>query len=90
MGKALVTPLLGSTAVELHVTSWPAPKGRMKRLMGEFVFSKRAEAWVFIVPNYSILMRQLDTALQNKADERRGVRTSYRDPFERYQDYVSH
>jgi len=90
MGKALVTPLLGMTAVEMVVTSWPAPKRRMRRMMGDFLFSGRSEAWVFVVPNYSILMRQLDTALQNKADERRGIRSAYRDPFERYQDYVAH
>lgn len=87
-GKILMTPLLGMTAVEMHVSSWPTSKNRLRRFMGEFMLSSRADAWLFIVPNYSILLRQLDSAIQNKADERRKVTTGYRDPFERLQDYV--
>lgn len=87
MGKPLMTPLLSRTAVEVHVKSWPAPKKRLMRLLSKYLFSSRAEAWLFIVPDYSALLRQLDAATQNKVDESRNVQTTYQDPFERLRYY---
>jgi hypothetical protein len=85
--KPLMTPLLGMTAAELYVTSWPAPKKRLMRYMGKFLFSPRAEAWVFIVPNYSVLIRQIETAQLSRIDEASGKATAYEDPFERLKYY---
>jgi hypothetical protein len=81
MGKPLVKPLLGMTAVEMQVRSWPTSKRRLKRYMGKYLFSPRVEGWVFIVPNYSILMRQIEEAQRRKGDRERA--STYEDPFER-------
>ncbi|NLF77138.1 MAG: hypothetical protein GX573_15685 [Chloroflexi bacterium] len=83
MGRPLVKPLLGMTAVELHVKSWPAPKRRLQRFMSPYLFSPRSEAWMFIVPNYSLLIRQLDAALNEKVDAARRPASTYQDPIER-------
>ncbi len=80
-----MTPLLGMTAVEVYVTSWPAPKNRLVRYMGKYLFSPRADAWVFIVPNYSVLIRQLEVARQRRDERARRTATGYQDPFERLQ-----
>lgn len=82
-GKALVKPLLGMTAVELQVKSWPTPKRRLRRFISPYLFSTRSEAWMFIVPNYSLLIRQLDQALNEKIDATRRPASDYRDPIER-------
>ncbi len=83
MGKPLVKPLLGMTAVELHVKSWPAPKRRLQRFISPYLFSSRSEAWLFIVPNYSLLIRQLDAATSEKIDASRQPASTYQDPIER-------
>jgi hypothetical protein len=83
MGKPLVRPLLAMTAVEVQVKSWPAPKKRLVRYFGKYLFSPRAEAWLFIVPNYSSLIRHLDSTMQRKAEAERGGASDYQDPFER-------
>lgn len=85
--KPLMVPLVGMTAVEMHVTSWPKPKKRLMRYMSRYLFSPRAEAWVFIVPNYSVLMRQIEDARQRHGVEESGKSTSYEDPFERLKYY---
>jgi len=84
-GKPLMTPLLGMTAVEVYMTSWPAPKNRLMRYMGKYLFSPRADAWVFIVPNYSVLIRQLEVARQRRDERARAQASGYQDPFERLQ-----
>ncbi len=85
MNKPLMKPLMSMTAVEMHVRSWPAPKKRLMRLLSPYMFSPRADAWVFIVPNYSLLMREIEVAAQQKAAEKKS--TSYEDPFERLKYY---
>ncbi|NDJ76304.1 MAG: hypothetical protein GYB65_08585 [Chloroflexi bacterium] len=87
--KALMRDLLDMTAAEVQVKSWPAPKKRLERYLSKFLFSSRAEAWLFIVPNYSALTRQLDMAMQTKRDADRGVATGYEDPIERLK-YFDH
>jgi hypothetical protein len=83
MGKPLMSPLLGMTAVEMQVKSWPAPKKRLMRFLGPYLFSPRGEAWVFIVPNYSVLIRQIEQAYQNRIEQAKGEPGGYQDPFER-------
>ncbi len=85
--KPLMIPLLGMTAVEMTITSWPKPKKRLKRYLSKYLFSPRAEAWVFIVPNYSILIRQIETARQRHGELGRGKADSYEDPFDRLKYY---
>jgi hypothetical protein len=85
--KPLMVPLLGMTAVEMYVTSWPKPKKRMKRYLSRHLFSPRADAFVFIVPNYSILIRQIEAASQRHAEGERGTSSGYQDPFERLKTY---
>jgi hypothetical protein len=85
--KPLMVPLLGMTAVEMYVTSWPKPKKRMKRYLSRHLFSPRADAFVFIVPNYSILIRQIEAASQRHAEGERGRSSGYQDPFERLKTY---
>ncbi|MBN1563746.1 MAG: hypothetical protein JXA10_07900 [Anaerolineae bacterium] len=84
--KPLMLPLMSMTAVEMHVRSWPAPKKRLQRMLNKYMFSPRAEAWIFIVPNYSLLMREIEAAAQLKAAEDKS--TSYEDPFERLKYYT--
>src|SRR5690606_10924412 len=60
MGRPLVRPLLAMTAVEVQMRSWPEPKDRLVRRYGRYLFSPRAEAWLFIVPSYAALIRQID------------------------------
>jgi hypothetical protein len=86
-GKPLMTPLLGMTAVEVHLTSWPAPKKRLQRYLSRYLFSPRAEAFVFIVPNYSVLLRQIEDARQRRGERESGKATGYQDPFERLSYY---
>jgi hypothetical protein len=78
-----MSPLLGMTAVEMQVKSWPAPKKRLMRFLGPYLFSPRGEAWVFIVPNYSVLIRQIEQAYQNRIEQAKGEPGGYQDPFER-------
>lgn len=87
MSKPLVTPLLGMTAVEMYIKSWPTSKRRLTRFLSKYLFSPRAEAWVFIVPNYSLLMRQIEEAVQQKSAGDYGKSTEYEDPFERLKYY---
>jgi hypothetical protein len=86
-GKPLMTPLLGMTAVEMYVTSWPKPKKRLQRYLSTYLFSPRADAFVFIVPNYSILIRQIEAASQRHVEQTRGTAGGYQDPFERLRTY---
>jgi hypothetical protein len=85
--KPLMIPLLGMTAVEMYLTSWPKPKRRLQRYLSRYLFSPRADAFVFIVPNYSILIRQIEAASQRHAESERGKTGGYQDPFERLRSY---
>jgi hypothetical protein len=87
MGKPLLRPLLTTTAVELQVKSWPGSQRRLRRMLGTHLFSPRADAWIFIVPDYSALIRQIDTAIQRKIEAERGTASGYEDPFERLKYY---
>lgn len=86
MGRPLVRPLLALTAVEVQMQSWPEPKERLMRRYGRYLFSPRADAWLFIVPAYSALIRQIDAAIQRKAERDRGG-TAYEDPISRLKYY---
>ncbi len=66
MGGPLVTPLLGMAAIEVHMRAWPVSKRWLKLFLSPYMFSPRADAWVFIVPNYSVLMRQIEHYRQLK------------------------
>jgi hypothetical protein len=39
------------------------------------------------VPNYSVLIRQIETAQLSRIDEASGKATAYEDPFERLKYY---
>ena len=86
MGRPLVRPLLATTAVEMQLRSWPEPKDRLVRRYGRYVFSPRADAWLFIVPSYAVLIRQIDAAVQRKAERERGTGV-YEDPIARLKYY---
>jgi hypothetical protein len=73
MGKPLMRPLLAMTAVEVQMKSWPASKRRLQRFFSRYMFSARSEGWLFIVPNYAALIRQLDAAQQRKREADRGL-----------------
>ena len=83
MGKPLMVPLLGMTAVELQVKSWPAPKKRLMRFLSHYLFSPRGEGWIFIVPNYSVLIRHIEQSYQDRIEQAKREASGYRDPFER-------
>jgi hypothetical protein len=87
MGKPLMKPLLPMTAVEMQMKSWPGSKRRLERFFSKYMFSPRSEAWLFIVPNYSALIRQIDAAIQRKAETDRGTATGYEDPIARLKYY---
>ncbi len=87
MAKPLLRPLLAETAVEMIIKSWPENKRKLYRRFSKYMFSPRSEAWLFIVPNYSALIRQLDTASQRKVEADRGVSGAYEDPIERLKYY---
>ncbi|MBI5959420.1 MAG: hypothetical protein HY866_11835 [Chloroflexi bacterium] len=90
MSKPLMSPLMAMTAVEVQVKSWPVSKKRLRRMISRYMFSPRVEGWVFIVPNYSILMRQIEEQRQKHEDDLQGKTSgSYKDPFERYQEQLS-
>lgn len=86
MGRPLVRPLLAMTAVEVQMHSWPEPKERLVRRYGQYLFSPRSDAWLFIVPAYAMLIRQIDAAVQRKAERERGS-TAYEDPIARLKYY---
>ena len=83
MERALVEPLLAMTAAEVHLTSWPKSRKRLMRFMSRQMFSQQEEAWIFIVPEYGRLIRQIDAAVQRKAERESGTAAAYEDPFER-------
>ncbi len=87
MGRPLVRPLLAMTAVEVQMNSWPEPKDRLMRRYGRYLFSPRADAWLFIVPAYGVLIRQIDAAIQRKAERDRGG-GAYEDPIARLKHYA--
>jgi hypothetical protein len=90
MSKPLMSPLMGLTAVEVQVKSWPVSKKRLRRMMSPYLFSPRVEGWVFVVPNYSILLRQIEEHRQKHEDEAQGkISSGYKDPFERYQEQLT-
>lgn len=88
MGKPLVEPLLGLMAVVVIVKSWPKPKKRLQRFFSPYMFSPREgeEAWVFVVPNHNMLVRELDEFRLRKLDEDRG-KQGYEDPIERLKHF---
>lgn len=87
MGKPLMEPLLGGMAVAVTMKTWPRSKRRLKWFHSPFLFSPRKgeEAWVFVVPNYSILMREIQEYQTRKLDEER--RQQYEDPIARLKYY---
>lgn len=88
LSKALVGPLMGSMAVVVIMKSWPRSRTWLRRLHGPHLFSPRQgeEAWVFIVPNYSVLMREIDDYRLRKLDEDR-AKQRYEDPIDRLKYY---
>lgn len=85
ISRPLMLPLMNLTTIEMAVKSWPAPKKRLQRLLSKYMFSPREEAWIFIVPNYSLLMREIENHAQNLATADKS--TAYEDPFERLKYY---
>jgi hypothetical protein len=83
LGKALVGPLVGGMAIVVYVNSWPTPKRWLKRFHSPYLFTREGEGWVFIVPNYSTLMREIEEFQQRKQDEIRGLQEKYEDPIDR-------
>ncbi len=89
MGKSLVGPLMGGMAVVVYVKSWPTPKRRLKRFHSPYLFTNEGEGLVFIVPNYSVLMREIEEFMNRKADAARGKEERYEDPIDRLK-YFQH
>lgn len=89
IAKPLMGPLVGGMAVVVYMKTWPKSKRRLKWFHGPFLFSPRKgeDAWVFIVPNYSILLREIEEYQMRKLDEER--RQQYEDPIARLK-YYSH
>ncbi|MBN1678814.1 MAG: hypothetical protein JW966_00885 [Anaerolineae bacterium] len=89
MGKPLMRPLLSKTAVEVEVKSWPVSKKRLQRFLSPYLFSRRSEAWLFIVPEYSKLIRDLDGAIQRHLEASRAQESAsqYEDPIERLRHF---
>lgn len=83
MGKSLVGPLLGGMAVVVYVKSWPVSKRRLKRFHSPYLFTREGEGLVFIVPNYSVLMREIEEFMNRKLDAVRGKEERYEDPIDR-------
>jgi hypothetical protein len=88
IGKPLMIPLMGMTALEVEVSSWPASRRKLQRFLSRYLFSPRVQGWVFIVPNYSLLMREIEDRRQQKDDVEKGRSAGYKDPFERLRDSV--
>jgi len=82
MSRPLVSPLMSMTAVEVQMRGWPTSKRWLKLMLSHTMFSPRADAWVFIVPNYSVLMREIEhfrqIKLAGQADDAPGM---YEGPF---------
>ncbi len=83
LGKVLLAPLWGMMAVEVRMRSWPTSPKRLRRLHGRHLFTPTGESWVFIVPNYSLLLRDLEEALQRKKHADRRTDSGYLDPIAR-------
>lgn len=83
LGRALLSPLWGMMAVEVRMKSWPTSRGWLRRLHGRYLFSPKEESWIFIVPNYSLLVRDIEEALQRKKHDERRASSGYLDPIER-------
>jgi len=83
MGKPLMRPLLPKTGLEVQVKSWPAPKKRLQRFLSQYLFSPRTEGWLFVVPDYRTLTRQIDSAINRKLEADQGKTGTYEDPIDR-------
>jgi len=83
LGGVLLSPLWGMMAVEVQMKSWPASLKWLRRLHGRYLFSPKTESWIFIVPNYSLLVRDLEEALQRKKHAERRTSDGYLDPIAR-------
>lgn len=85
-GKPLMKPLMGAMAAVVTMRTWPVPQRRLQRFFGPYLFSPRDDgnAWMFIVPNYSLLVRQIEEATLRRIDEDRGGH-GYKDPIDRLQ-----
>ena len=83
LGRVLLSPLWGMMAVEVRMKSWPTSRRWLRRLHGRYLFSPKEESWVFIVPNYSLLVRDLEEAQQRKKHAQRQMSSGYLDPIAR-------
>ena len=83
LGRVLLSPLGGMMAVEVRMKSWPTSLKGLRRLHGRYLFAPDGESWVFIVPNYSLLMRDLEEAMQRKKHAERRASSGYLDPIAR-------
>lgn len=88
MSRPLMKPLMPMTAAEVVVTSWPSSRRRLNRMLSDQLFATEQDAWIFIVPDYALLIRQLDAAMQRKAEREQGKAANYEDPFERLKYYA--
>ena len=83
LGKVLLSPLWGMMAVEVRMKSWPTSPKWLRRWHGRYLFTPKGESWVFIVPNYSLLVRDLEEAQQRKKHADRRESSGYLDPIAR-------
>ncbi len=83
LGRVLLAPLWGMMAVEVQMKSWPHSPKWLRRLHGRYLFTSKGENWVFIVPNYSLLVRDLEEAQQRKKQSERQYTSGYQDPISR-------
>ena len=87
IAKPLMKPLKGSMAVVVYMKSWPKPKRLLRRFFSPYLFvpNKDEDAWVFIVPNYNVLVREIEEFRLRKLDEDRI--SAYQDPIDRLKHY---
>ncbi len=83
LGRVLLAPLWGMMAVEVQMRSWPSSLKWLRRWHGRYLFTPKGEGWVFIVPNYSLLMRDLEEAQQRKKLAESRHTSGYLDPIAR-------
>jgi len=81
--KELIKPLIGDSAVEVELSSWPLPDKKMRKNFSRFLFSTREEGFIFIVPKPSTLSIELTTYMQRALDTRDADQQRYLDPIER-------
>ena len=81
--RELIKKLVGETAIEINLSSYPLPEKQLRKRFSRLLFSPKNNGFVLIVPKPSQLSIELNTFNQRALDKRDEAQQRYMDPIER-------